>query len=347
MQLVWVSLTNFRNFNQQRFFFDKKVTLILGDNARGKTNLLEAIYFLVRGTGFREKKEEELITFGKNRLIIEGAFVKEGVEKLSQIDLIKKEQGYNKRFFVNKLEKDYFSYFNEQSQSILFSPEQLFIITGSPARRRGYLNTIISYYDIEYKKRLTNYLNAVRKRNRVLERARGELLEKELSFWNQYLIDQADYITKKRENYLSFINKHNSVGGRVFEVRYLKNIFSIERLMATKREERRFKKTLIGPQRDDLAIYLKESGQFNNIRLYGSRSEQRLALFWLKANEVWYFEDQEKKKPIILLDDIFSELDEKNRQIILEFVHFYQTIITATKSIFVNSLPKEVKIIKL
>jgi len=347
MQLTQINLTNFRNFSQAVFSFDRLVTLVLGDNARGKTNLLEAIHFLVKGSGFREKKEDELIMFDKNRAIVEGSFISGGIKKLSQIDLIKKEIGCSKKFFINKLENQYRSYLGEQTQTIFFSPEQLFILTGSPSRRRKYLDLVISYYDLEYKRRLVNYLNAIRKRNRVLERARGENLEKELVFWNRYLVEQADYITKKREDYLVFINNHNTINGRIFKIDYLKNIFSIERLAITKKEERRFRKTIIGPQKDDFIVSLKKENQFNDIRLYGSRSEQRLALFWLKANEIWYFENQEKKKPIILLDDIFSELDKKNRQTVLEFVRSYQTIITATKTIFVNSLPEGIGIIKL
>jgi len=347
MRLVQVNLTNFRNFGCRQFSFDPQTTLIVGDNARGKTNLLEAIYFLTKGTGFREKREEELISFDQDRAIVEGNFIEKGVKKLTQIELIKGTMTSGKKFFINKLEKRHYPYLKEQVQAILFSPEQLFILTGAPDRRRKYLDQIISFYDLEYKKRLINYLNAIRKRNRILEKGGGRFLDEELTFWNQYLINQANYISKKREEYFTFLNKHNTIDGRSFKVEYLRNSFSLKRLVKTREEERRFRKTLIGPQKDDFIIYLRKNNRFNNIRLYGSRSEQRLVFFWLKANEVWYFEERENKKPIILFDDIFSELDEKNRQIILKFIRSYQTVITATKNTFSRSLPKGGKVIEL
>ena len=237
------------------------------------------------------------------------------------------------------------------AKGVLFSPEQLDLISGSPNLRRKYLNKIICFYDRDYKNKTLNYESALRKRNKVLESYQGVGdLQEELLFWNQYLEKQASYITKKRKEYLDFLNEHGKIDNKYFSVHYLKNEFNTERLKEKIHLEKKMRKTIIGPQRDDFKIMLKKNGSERNIHLFGSRSEQRLAVFWLKVNEVKFYEEYIKKRalpptrPIILLDDVFSELDVKNKKVIFDFIKNYQTIITSTdiKILDLIEMPKSV-----
>ncbi len=331
MLLKQISFSHFRNFEKESFIVNPFLTIIIGENARGKTNLLEGIHVILQGEGFRESKEEELIGIDKNNAYVEGVFGEENEKFTYRISIDKKEGFVEKHFFLNKTKKRQSQYLQEQIKAVLFSPEQIEIIIGSPGIRREYFDKLISFYDYEYKKKLDNYENALKRRNKILEKHHDEnQLKEELSFWDTYLIDQAEHITKKREEYTDYLNKNQRLDTKEFTVEYVKNKFTQSRLYEVFEEEKRWRRTLIGPQKDDFQIYLNGHKQ-KNIHHYGSRSEQRMALFWLKMNEIRYYEETREKKPILLLDDVFSELDIHNKKIILDLIKKYQTVVTTTE----------------
>ena len=332
MILKTISLSNFRNFKQQIYSFSPKLTVIVGENAKGKTNLLEAIYFISTGYGFRESKEEELILVGKVLLNVEGLFDINNDRQKFQIILRKQKESIARFFLVNTAKKKLSVYQSETTKAILFSPEQIAIITGSPEKRRIYFDKILCFYDLDYKNKLNNLEKALYKRNKLFEYCKENIkLKEELKFWNNYLEKQAVYITKKRQDYISFLNKNNSVDSKEFYVEYVKNELTQKKLEELFEKEIRYKRTLIGPQKDDFIIYQKKKGKQNkDLSKFGSRSEQRLGIFWLKLNEIKFYEKNYNKKPILLLDDIFSELDQNNRKLILNVISKYQTIITMT-----------------
>jgi len=333
MILKKINVHNFRNFEKAEYIFSPFLTVIIGDNARGKTNLLEAVYFLVNGTGFRESKEEELVFFTKKNAEVEGILGNGDSIFNFKINLNNKDERIEKHYFVNKTKKSHNFYLKEQTKAILFSPEQIQIITDSPDVRRDYFNKLISYYDLEYKKKLSNYENALRRRNKILEAYHDELrLIEELGFWNDYLEEQADYLAEKREEYINYLNSHSTLDAKEFKIKYLKNTADKKRFQEIFDLEKRIRRTMIGPQKDDFQIYMKNPpAGGKNIQHFGSRSEQRLAVIWLKINEMKYFEEKFKRKPILLLDDIFSEFDAKNKKIILSLIKKYQTIVTTTE----------------
>lgn len=332
MLLKQIILANFRNFEQKKFTFNPFLTIILGENAQGKTNLLEAIYFIGHGAGFRESKEEELIAINTDTAYVEAKF-QLGDEQIElHIWLMKQGTEIKKKFSVNKTQKQFQAFIKETVKAILFSPEEIEMMTGAPEKRRRYFDSIISYYDIEYKKRLINYENALRKRNKILEKFRDEKsLKEELFFWDGYLEEQARYISEKRNNYVAFLNSHKEIQEKKFHIDYVKNELTQKRLEEMFEIEKRYRRTLIGPQKDDFQIYLETNDFKKNLHHFGSRSEQRLAIFWLIMQETKYYEETVRKKPIILLDDIFSELDLKNKKLILDFVKKYQTVATTTE----------------
>ncbi len=335
MILKSISFHNFRNFKNRNFDIDSNLTAIFGDNAKGKTNLLEGIYFILHGEGFRESKEEQLIIFDQVNGSVEAKLLEKKTKNKNslRIDLSKNEFGLTKTYFLEKTKKGRHSYLKNLLPVVLFSPDQIEIVDRTMSYRREYFDKFLSGIDPEYKKRLTNYSQAVRKRNKILESGfNSPDLDAELDFWNKYLIDQSIYLISKRTEYIKYLNSNKNIDSKDFLIEYKKSQLSIERFSEYLPKELLVRKTLIGPHRDEYHIYLVNKLTNKDIHMYGSRSEQRLGLFWLKINELKYLEDFFKKKPILLLDDIFSELDKTNQKLIFNLIKDYQTVITSTEN---------------
>ena len=331
MLLKQIILSNFRNFADEKFVFNPFLTIIIGENARGKTNLLESIYLISHGEGFRESREDELIKFEQKSSEVQAVFASGDENFLFHMMIKRTDVGVNKIFSLNKARKKYFQYQKETAKTVLFSPEQIEIMLGPPEKRRRYFDNLLSSFDIVYKKRLTNYENALRKRNKILGSYHNEKdLYEELIFWNTYLAEQASYLGHKRQRYVDFLNIHKKIDNKEFSIEYRKNEFNQKRLEENFELEKRYRKTVIGPQKDDFQISQKNES-LKNLHHYGSRSEQRLAVIWLKFNEIKYFEEMFESKPLLLLDDIFSELDVKNKKLVIDLVKKYQTIVTTTE----------------
>jgi len=332
MVLEKISLKNFRSFSDSRFVLNHGLNVICGSNSIGKTNLLEAVYFLTNGQGFREEKEEELVRFEENEAVVTGLFNDSGNEITLEIRIKKETSSEKKYYFVNKTVKRRSFYIRETGSSVLFAPDQISLIRGSPSLRREYFNRTITATDDDYRSKLLNYEMALRRRNKILEKYKDEkTLDEELSFWNDYLIRESSYLTKKRQDYVDFLNLRPKLDSRSFSIEYLRNDFTADRLAKVFEKEKIIRRTLVGPQKDDFKITIYDKNKGKNVHLYASRSEERLAVFWLKINEVKYLEEI-GRKPILLLDDIFSELDDHNKKIIMSLIRRYQTIITTTET---------------
>lgn len=347
MLLSKIILSNFRNFSKADYTFSPSLTVIIGENARGKTSLLESMYVSIFGVGFRESREEELVKWDENQTLVESHFYQNDQKQLFQILLQKRGDVVTKKYYVNKSLQTHFQYLKYQTRAVLFAPEHIEIITGSPDERREYFDKVISAFDLEYRKKLRNYENALRKRNKILEFHKDECtLMEEIKFWNEYLIEHATYITQKRQEYIDYLNSNPKVQNRIFSIQYEKNEFTEDRLKEVYYLERKIRKTRIGPQKDDFVIRLDDLER-KNVQHFGSRSEQRLAIFWLKLNEISYFENHFKIKPILLLDDVFSELDNKNKKLVLDVITNYQTILTTTEEELIELSADEKVIIRI
>lgn len=343
MILQSISLENFRNFKKQTFTFEEATTLILGDNSKGKTNVLESIFFICMGKGIKNEKQEEIIAFDENQTTISAEFNDRGGLAKFRI-CIEKGIGLKKTYLINNSKKILGQYLKLAPPAVLFSPELMNVISGQPAERRSYIDMILERIDIEYKKRLQNYQSGIRRRNKVLEKeVNREKLKEVLPFWNTYLIEQAIYIQEKRKWVCSVLNKNPSLSGHYFSIEYIQNEMSEERFSDYADKEYYQKRTLIGPQRDDYFLYKKspEEMQGVNVHKYCSRGEQRLALFWLIFNHIQILHTELRIKPIVLLDDILSELDEANKKVIFEQIKGYQTIISTTEEDVVRGKGKK------
>jgi len=347
MILKSISFHNFRNFDKKHFKIDPYLTAILGDNAQGKTNILEGIHFILKGEGFRESKEEQLIKFTENNSFVEARFIDNKTQDVSnlRIDLSVNELGLTKTYFLEKTKKGRHSYLKNLIPVVLFSPEQIEIIDRTMSIRREYFDKFLLDIDSEYKKRLANYNQALRKRNKILETGfNSPNLDAELDFWNRLLIDNGSYLIMKRREYITYLNSNRIIDSKEFEIQYIENKISQQRFSESLQKELLIKRTLIGPHRDEYNIFMiNKPAAKKDIHMYGSRSEQRLGLFWLKINELKYLENYFRKKPILLLDDIFSELDHKNQKLIFNLIGSYQTVITSTekKLIKLINLPND------
>lgn len=356
MLLKHLTVQNFRNFDKQTLAFNPFLTVIIGQNAAGKTNLLEAIHTALYGVGFRESKEEELINFEHNAPPATVAVVfGEGDSSLEfKIVLLKKEGNTQKSFFIAKSKKTLRAYRREAASAVLFAPSQIEILTGSPNSRREYFNRVLFSFDLEYRKRLSNYEQAIRRRNKLLEAFVDQRSAiKELSFWDSYLEREGKYVVDKRQEYVDFANKHPNVDHYIFSLEYLKNEFTQQKAKERLELELKIKRTTIGPQKDDFVIWIKNNKnlpagrQGKNVHHFGSRSEQRLSIFWLKLNEIYFHEEILKKRPLLLLDDIFSELDSKNKALVLDLIQKYQSVATTTETEILELAATPKSIIKI
>ncbi len=350
MKLAKIEINNFRNFQKNTFNFSDCLTIILGKNSIGKTNLLESIYFTLRGNGFREKKEEELICEKCNELY-STATLKDSLEKKELRIVMQKSnsQSYEsnkivKVYFINKVKKISREYQKNSFPAVIFSPNLMFVIDGDPSERREYFDSIIGSFDNEYKKRLSNYETGLRKRNKIIEKEIDKnKLKENLKFWDNYLIEQADYLVSKRQDFCEFLNSNPKVDSKNMKIIYEPKILSHITLADTFEKQFLIKRTLVGPQRDNFEIFLNDK----NVHKFGSRSEQRLALFWIILNEIKLYEEKLNIKPLILLDDIFSELDINNKKVILSLIKNHQTIMTTTEKEIVKEIECDFEIIKL
>lgn len=211
-------------------------------------------------------------------------------------------------------------------RAVYFGPEDLALITNSPSLRRKYLDMVLSQLDREYIRCSLSYEKGLRQRNKLLERIRDEGVPRsQLVFWDQLLIKNGTYLTQSREEFINFVNGQTS-SAFPFSLTYDRSVISPARIEEYAQEEVAAAATLVGPHRDDFAFWLKE----RDVHAFGSRGEQRMAILWLKLGELEFISSKTKGRPVFLLDDIFSELDEGHRRLVLEIIPQQQTIITTT-----------------
>ncbi len=360
MTLTKLSLLNFRNYKKNQFNFSPSLTLIIGPNASGKTNLLEAIYLLATGKSFRAEKDREMIHYGEEMARIKSK-VEINVYEECELEIVvttgevQGRQAPLKKYLVNGVSKRSLD-FAGNLRAVLFWPQDIELITGSPGKRRRYLDGVLLQIDREYHRSLGSYERGLRSRNRILERLQErEANRQELLFWDQLLIRNGTYITTKREEFIAFINQQKKdIDGQRLEIVYDHSIISQARLAQYEKEEIAAGATLVGPHRDDFVVTLKgdkrerrgsaENGR--DLHVFGSRGEQRLAVLWLKMTELTFIEEKTGEKPILLLDDIFSELDPEHRKMVMDVVGKQQTIVTTTDKHFIEN-DTAAKIIRL
>ncbi|PIZ46745.1 hypothetical protein COY29_06150 [Candidatus Woesebacteria bacterium CG_4_10_14_0_2_um_filter_39_14] len=347
MILKKIHLQNFRNYSSQEFTFTEGINLIVGPNTVGKTNLLEAIYLLASRKSFRARLEKEMIQRNKEVARLKGQILSDGEKKLLEIVLIRGEINGSrvgkKKYLVNGVPRRMID-FLENFRVVYFGPQDLEIVVDSPSIRRGWLDLVLEQADKNYRRANLSYQKGLRQRNRLLEQIRDENKPRSsLFFWDKLLIGNGQLITEKREEFLNFINENHEFFGQL-EIYYDKSLISETRLAKYAQEEVAAGATLVGPHRDDFEV--GQDGQ--NLHAYGSRGEQRTAVFNLKLAELEFLSEKTGQRAVLLLDDIFSELDHQRRKHLLTVIPKQQTIITTTDIHLVEkNYLQEMEVIKL
>jgi DNA replication and repair protein RecF len=335
MNLKSLSLQNFRSYKTYQLKFSENITAIAGPNTVGKTNILESIHLLATGDSFRANKIDEMITWKQEVGRVTGRI---RVSQKEDIDLevvltrgqVQGKKTPKRRFLVNGVARRK-STFVDNFLAVTFLPEHLQLISGSPSRRRNYLDSVLTQIDKEYSRSLFSYEKALRRRNRLLDLIReGETQVTALAFWDQLLIKEGNVLTEKRREFIDFVNLQEQ--SQNLKLIYDHSAISEKRLAKYAREEVAAGYTLVGPHKDDFSVESKNGNKNGDrdLALYGSRGEQRIAVLWLKLKELDFIENKSGQRPTLLLDDIFSELDDDHKKEVWSWCDKQQTIITTT-----------------
>jgi DNA replication and repair protein RecF len=334
--LKTLSLKNFRSYKRRDIIFSSQTTILIGPNTIGKTNIIEAIFLLSTGKSFRADKDIEMIIWENQASSIKCQVEDQDDEKDLEVRLTTGEvHGIKtpyKRYLINGVAKRMIDFVGNL-KTVLFWPEHLELISDSPSVRRRYLDFVLIQTDWEYRRSLVSYEKGLRQRNSLLERIRDEGISRsQLLFWDQLLIKNGSYISKKRNEFINFVNQTDKQF-MDFTIYYDQSVISEIRLKQYEREEVASAMTLVGPHRDDIDFFENK----RDLAKYGSRGEQRLTILWLKMAELEFVEKIIGKRPLLLLDDIFSELDHEHRREVVKIMNRQQTILTTTDMHF---LPK-------
>ena len=339
MYIKNIKLKNFRNYENQEINLENKINIFYGDNAQGKTNILEAIYLCALGKSFRTKKERELILFSK-----ENSFVEINYQKKDREGKINLEINNKKYFYLNNIKLKKLSEILGNINIVLFSPDDINIIKGVPENRRKFLNILISQLRPNYVYNYNLYLKILEQRNNYLRQIKIENKNKELlEIWNQQLTNCAENVYNYRKEFIEkIINKINNIHSKITDekekinIKYISNFKNKEQFLNELKnsEDVDIQKgyTTKGIHRDDFEIYINN----NKLNIYGSQGQIRSFILSLKISELEIIYDEIGEYPVLLLDDFMSELDEKRRIGFLNSVKEAQVLITCTDKLVDN-----------
>ncbi|MEG2648278.1 MAG: DNA replication/repair protein RecF [Anaerovoracaceae bacterium] len=339
MKIKKIKLENYRNYDQLEIDFHKKVNIILGENGSGKTNLLESIYLTSLGKSFRTSKDRDLIKFEREFCRISSFYVKDNEDE--EIEIAISNAG-KKGIKVNGVSLKKVSELMENIYIVIFSPEDLKIIKEEPAKRRNFIDRELCQLKISYYNNLLNYKKVLAQRNKYLKERYID--DSYLDVWDTELARYGSKIIEERRKFVKEINSiskviHTNITGKKEEIEILyKPNISID--LDINKQEEIFYKTLVinrnldkqtritnkGPHKDDIKVLI------NNIdaRKYGSQGQQRTAALSLKLSEIELIKREKNDNPVLLLDDVMSELDSDRQNYLISSLKDVQIFITTT-----------------
>ena len=330
-----LKLKNYRNYDLLDMTFDPKTNILYGDNAQGKTNILEALYLTGTTKSHRGTKDRDMIQFGHDESHLETVVEKKGAA--FQIDMHLKKNS-PKGIAIDKIPIRRASELFGIVQFVFFSPEDLNIIKEGPAGRRRFIDLELSQLDKIYLSNLSNYNRIINQRNSLLKDLYGqEHLIETLDIWDMQLAAYGTRILERRREFVEKVNEiisdihYRLTGGRErIRLTYEESTGSLtfeQALRKYRERDIRMKSTTVGPHRDDLCFL--NNGEID-IRKFGSQGQQRTAALSLKLSEIELVKKIINDTPILLLDDVLSELDKHRQNYLLESIHDIQTVITCT-----------------
>lgn len=329
-----MKLKNFRNYDLLDLEFDSNTNIFYGDNAQGKTNILESIYLTGTTKSHRGTKDRDLIKFGQEEAHIETIVEKRGVPFKIDIHLKKNSP---KGIAINKVPIKKASELFGIINIVFFSPEDLNIIKNGPAERRRFIDLELAQLDKVYLNDLSNYNRIVNQRNKLLK----DIYDKKdlmatLDIWDLQLVNYGNKVIERRKIFIEQMNEiigsvHEKLtGGKerlqlVYEPGVKSDNFE-EALQKNRERDLRMKSSSVGPHRDDICFLCGDL----DIRKFGSQGQQRTAALSLKLAEIELVKQEVKDTPILLLDDVLSELDKHRQNYLLDSINDVQTLITCT-----------------
>lgn len=350
MKIKQITLHNYRNYVQLDLQIDHNLNIFIGENAQGKTNIIEALYFAAMGRSHRGNPERELIQWDKKKALIKVGFNRNGIDNMLKFTLSgENPKGIDFNGGVLK-QKDLVGLFNV----VLFSPEDLFLIKGAPAGRRRFIDMELSQASPVYYGLLVKYNRIVAQRNTLLKKIRERKAKLDLlESWDAQLSAAGASIVKKRIEAVKKLNMlanlmHRKISHNresleiIYEIAGMEGPISEDLIswynnrLKDCRETDIFRgSTSVGPHRDDLILHVNQI----NLRSFGSQGQQRTGVLSLKLAELEFIKSETGEYPVLLLDDVMSELDAVRREQLLTFIkERVQTFITATDSAY---FPKE------
>ena len=335
MVIKSLKLKNYRNYDLLDLTFDPKTNILYGDNAQGKTNILEALYLSGTTKSHRGTKDRDIIQFGCDESHLETIVEKKGIT--FQIDMHLKKNS-PKGIAIDKIPIRRASELFGIVHFVFFSPEDLNIIKDGPAGRRRFIDLELSQLDKIYLSNLSNYNRIINQRNALLKDIYGQPgLAETLDIWDMQLAEYGTRILERRREFVKQVNEiiseihYKLTGGKEnITLTYEESVggMTLEQALKKNRErDLRMKSTSVGPHRDDLCFI--NNGQID-IRKFGSQGQQRTAALSLKLSEIELVKKIIKDTPILLLDDVLSELDKHRQNYLLDSIHDIQTLITCT-----------------
>ncbi len=342
MYINKIKLSNFRNYKEQEITLGKGINIFYGDNAQGKTNLIEAIFLCSMGKSFRSKKDKELIKFDELTTT-----VKIDYERQDRSGNIKAIIGEKKEFFINGVKQTKVSNLVGKINVVIFSPDDIDIIKEGPQKRRKFLDMMISSLKPNYIHLLNNYNRVLEQRNtylkQIVKEGKSETL---LDILDEQLAELSYQIFEYRNHYIekfaTIIQQTHDMmtkktkNAEIIKIKYISNSQEKQGFVANLKKSRKIDLargyTSTGVHRDDFLIYINKK----IVSIYGSQGQQRTTTLTLKLCELRIVTDEIGETPILLLDDFMSELDENRRQSFLENLKDSQVIITCTDKIAIK-----------
>ncbi|MBQ9266889.1 MAG: DNA replication/repair protein RecF [Clostridia bacterium] len=337
MLIKEVYLENFRNYDKQKIELNDHVNVFYGKNAQGKTNILEALYFCSLGRSFRTHREQELIQFENEHSKIVVKYFKNNRDSEIEIALHKNER---KSIKLNKIKLNKNSELVGNINLVLFSPDDIIMLKEGPAQRRKFLDILISQLKIKYLYELNEYNKVLEQRNAMLKSKRIDGIE----VWNEQLATKCEKISAYRKEYVDKLQEqlttiHPKLTNELETIRiqYKSNFKNKEQFLNLLEQKQELDLlrgyTSEGIHRDDFEILINEVP----LNAYGSQGQHKTAILSLKMSELMIVKDEIGENPILLLDDVTSELDTSRISSIFENIQDYQVLITCTD---VNSILK-------
>ncbi len=335
MYIKKIKIQNFRNYENQDISLEKNINIFYGDNAQGKTNILEAIFLSAFGKSFRTNKEREMIKKGENFALIEVEYQKKDRDGKIKININDK-----KEIFINNVKIKKLSELLGNINLVIFTPDDIGILKNGPESRRKFLNMMIGQLRINYIHILNNYKNTLEQRNNYLK---GKNINFDmLDIWDEKLAEYGEKIYNYRNEYLEKIkNKikdiHQEITNEEINIKYISDCNNKEKYLEKLKNNRKIDSikgyTSAGIHRDDFKVFI--NGE--EVSIYGSQGQNRTAILSLKLSELKVIYDEIGEYPILLLDDFMSELDEKRISNFLSNIENIQVLITCTKNINIKN----------